>query len=80
MVAGAVGADNRLNYTVHGDAVNTAARLESLNKDFGTLILVSDFTKDIVDSTGEDEFNFLPKGDLTIRGKSESVKVYEVSH
>lgn len=41
LVAGAVGARGRLTYTVHGDVVNMAARLEALNKDYGTRILVS---------------------------------------
>ncbi len=41
LVAGAVGARGRLTYTVHGDVVNMAARLEALNKDYGTRILVA---------------------------------------
>ena len=40
MVAGAVGATGRLSYTVYGDAVNLAARLESLNREHGTAILL----------------------------------------
>ncbi|MEK9678093.1 MAG: adenylate/guanylate cyclase domain-containing protein [Rhodospirillaceae bacterium] len=71
-VAGAVGADESLNYTVHGNAVNIAARLESLNKEYGTRLLVSEETKQ---AAGED-FDYEAKGDQPIQGKSESVTVY----
>ena len=41
VVAGVVGAHGMLSYTVHGNAVNLAARLEQLNKEYGTRILLS---------------------------------------
>ena len=45
MIAGNVGSDTIMSYTVIGDAVNLGARLESLNKDYGTRIIISEATR-----------------------------------
>src|SRR4029453_15237586 len=46
VIGGSVGAGRRLTFTLLGDTVNLAARLEQLNKDYGTLILVSASTRE----------------------------------
>ncbi len=45
MMAGNIGSDTIMSYTVIGDAVNLGARLESLNKEYGTRIIISEATR-----------------------------------
>jgi hypothetical protein len=71
LVAGAVGAAGRLNYTMHGDAVNLAARLESMNKEFGTRIMVS---QGIVDGAPDTAFRRV--ADTPVRGREGTETVY----
>jgi adenylate cyclase len=74
MVAGNIGSDTIMSYTVIGDAVNLGARLESLNKDYGTRIIISDATR--VRLKGR--YDIHPLGDVVVKGKSKPVAIFEV--
>ena len=65
-----------MGYTVHGDNVNLAARLEQLNKDYGTRIVVADSTREQI-SDGLFEFSEL--GDTSVRGLNRPVKIFTVA-
>lgn len=74
MIAGNIGADTIMSYTVIGDNVNLGARLESLNKEFGTRILMSEATLRSLKQT----YDVRPLGDVVVKGKTRPVKVFEV--
>jgi adenylate cyclase len=74
VLAGNIGSAERLTYALVGDAVNLASRIQGLNKELGTDILVSDATRRRL--TGEVELDALPA--VRVKGKSEEVSVYRV--
>jgi adenylate cyclase len=74
MIAGNIGSSSIMSYTVIGDNVNLGARLESLNKDYKTRIIISDATR----SRLQGNYAIRPLGDVVVKGKSRAVAIFEV--
>ncbi len=74
MIAGNIGSDTIMSYTVIGDNVNLGARLESLNKDYGTRILISEATRRQL----KGHYDVRALGEVTVKGKTRAVTIFEV--
>lgn len=74
MVVGNMGTERKMDYTIMGHAVNLAARLEGVNKQYGSFILVSEATRALCG----DQFVFRPFDAVRVVGVSEPVQLFEL--
>jgi adenylate cyclase len=76
VVAGNVGGAGRLEFSVIGDAVNVAARVEAATRKTGDTILLAGRTRDLLDSPG---IELVERSDVSLKGKREAVRLFTPS-
>lgn len=74
MTVGNMGSKQRMNYTLMGDNVNLCSRLEATNKEYGTGIIISEFTYALV----KDKFVVRELDNIRVKGKNKPVLIYEL--
>jgi len=77
-IVGNIGASRRMQYTALGDTVNLASRLQEFTKELSAAVIVSREVRDEAETGLRDSAEFVPRGDVNVRGRAHPAPVYEI--